>query len=88
MFKNTTESMGLKEKTINFLLFSGTTKRLRNHQKTKEPKNNSYAVVFSEFKCTISLLICNLFLLSVGAIDYWNVSLSHIKKYFLAKDTL
>ena len=26
MFKNTTESMGLKEKTINFILFSGTTK--------------------------------------------------------------
>ena len=26
MFKNTTESMGLKEKTINFLLLSGTTK--------------------------------------------------------------
>ena len=30
MFKNTTESMDLKEKTVNFLLFSGTTKRLRN----------------------------------------------------------
>ena len=28
MFKNTTESMGLKEKTINFVLFSGTTKSL------------------------------------------------------------
>ena len=29
--------MGLKEKTINFLLFSGTTKSLiRNHQKIKE----------------------------------------------------
>ena len=24
------ESMGLKEKTMNFILFSGTTKRLRN----------------------------------------------------------
>ena len=32
MLKNTTESMGLKEKTFNFLLFSGTTKRF------KEPK--------------------------------------------------
>ena len=41
MFKNTTESMGLKEKNINFLLFSGTTKRLRNHQWIKEPENNS-----------------------------------------------
>ena len=41
MFKNTTESMGLKEKTINFLLFLGTTKSLRNHQRIKEPKNNS-----------------------------------------------
>ena len=40
MFKNTTESMGLKEKTINFL-FSGTTKSLWNHQKIKEPDNNS-----------------------------------------------
>ena len=30
MIKNTTESMGLKEKTMNFLLFSGTVKRLRN----------------------------------------------------------
>ena len=40
MFKNTTESMGLKEKTINFLLFSGTTQRLRNHQKIKESENN------------------------------------------------
>ena len=38
MFKNTTESMGLKEKTMNFLLFSG----LRNHQKIyKEPENYS-----------------------------------------------
>ena len=34
--------MGLKEKTINFLLFSGTNKRLRNQQKIKEPENNSY----------------------------------------------
>ena len=33
--------MGLKEKTINFLLFSGTTKSLKNHQKMKEHKNNS-----------------------------------------------
>ena len=41
MFKNTTESMGLKEKTINTLLFSATTKILRNHQKIKEPENNS-----------------------------------------------
>ena len=41
MFNNTTESMGLKEKTMNFLLFSGTTKRLRNHQNIKEPENNS-----------------------------------------------
>ena len=41
MFKNNIESMGLKEKTINFLLFSGTTKSLRNHQKIKEPENNS-----------------------------------------------
>ena len=31
MFKNTTESKGLKEKTINFLL------NLRNHQEIKEP---------------------------------------------------
>ena len=35
MFKNTTESMGLKEKTVIFLLFSVTTKSLRNHQKIK-----------------------------------------------------
>ena len=28
MFINTTESMGLKEKTINILLFPGTTKSL------------------------------------------------------------
>ena len=41
MFKNSTESLGLKEKTINILLFSGTTQILRNHQKIKEPKNNS-----------------------------------------------
>ena len=41
MFKNTTEPMGLKEKTIHFLLFSGTTESLRNHQKIKEPENNS-----------------------------------------------
>ena len=41
MFKNTTESMGLKEKTINFLLFLGTTKSLKNHQKITEPENNS-----------------------------------------------
>ena len=41
MLKNTTESMGLKEKTINFHLFSGTTKSLMKHQKIKEPKNNS-----------------------------------------------
>ena len=41
MFKNTTESMCLKEKIMNFLLFSGTTKSLRNHQKIKEPDNNS-----------------------------------------------
>ena len=27
-FKNSVESMGLKEKTVNFLLFSGTTKNL------------------------------------------------------------
>ena len=33
--------MGLKEKTTNFLLFSGTVKSLRNHQKIKEPENNS-----------------------------------------------
>ena len=33
MFKNTTESMDLKDKTIHFLLFSGTTKSLRNHEK-------------------------------------------------------
>ena len=48
MFKNTTEPMGLNEKTINFLLFSGTTKSLRNHQKIKEPENNSQAVVFCQ----------------------------------------
>ena len=41
MFQNTTESMGLKEKTINLLLFLGTTKSLRNHQKIKEPENNN-----------------------------------------------
>ena len=40
--------MGLKEKTINFILFSGTTKSLRNHQKIKEPENNSQAVVFCQ----------------------------------------
>ena len=39
MFKNTTESMGLKEKTINFLLLSGPPRALiRNHQRIKEPK--------------------------------------------------
>ena len=38
MFKNTTESMGLKEKTINFLLFSETTKISRNFQIIKEPR--------------------------------------------------
>ena len=37
MFKNTTELMGLKEKTLNFLLFSGTTKSLRNHQRIRNP---------------------------------------------------
>ena len=38
MFKNTTESICLKGKTTNFLLFSG----LRNHQKIyKEPENYS-----------------------------------------------
>ena len=41
MFKNTTKSMGLKEETTNFILFSGTTKSLRNHQRIKEHKNNS-----------------------------------------------
>ena len=41
MLNNTTESVGLKEKTTHFLLFSGTTKRLRNHQKIKEQENNS-----------------------------------------------
>ena len=34
------ESMDLKE-TINFLFFSGTTKILKNHQKIKEPEDNS-----------------------------------------------
>ena len=29
MLKNTTESMGLKEKTINFILLSGTIKSLK-----------------------------------------------------------
>ena len=32
MFKNTTESKGLKEKTINFLLFSGTTNNNNNNR--------------------------------------------------------
>ena len=42
MFKNTTESMDLKEKTINFPLFSGTTEIfLRNHQRIKKPKKNT-----------------------------------------------
>ena len=41
MFKNTTESKGLKGKTINFILFSETTKSLKNHQRIKEPENNS-----------------------------------------------
>ena len=36
MFKNATESMGLKEKTIDELSFV-----LRNHQEIKEPENNS-----------------------------------------------
>ena len=31
------ESMGIQEKTINFPMFSGTIKRLTNHQKIKEP---------------------------------------------------
>ena len=35
------ESMDLKEETINFLFFSGTTKRLKNYQKIKEPKDSS-----------------------------------------------
>ena len=38
MLKNTTESMGLKEKTIVFYTFSFV---LRNHHKIKEPENNS-----------------------------------------------
>ena len=33
MFKNTTESMGLKEKTIISILFSGTTKELKEPPK-------------------------------------------------------
>ena len=39
MLKITTESMGLKEQTIIFVLFPGTTKSLRNHQKIKQPEN-------------------------------------------------
>ena len=58
MLKNTTESMGLKENTINFLLFSGTTKSLRNHQKIKEPENNSFVrpIDFSRIFRTLKLM--------------------------------
>ena len=45
-FKKRTESMSLKEKTINFLLFSGTRKGLRNQQEIKQPENNSKVVFF------------------------------------------
>ena len=38
--------MGLKEKTMNVLLFSGTPKSLKNHQMFKEPENRSFSVVF------------------------------------------
>ena len=46
MFKNRTESTGLKDKTINVPLFSGTSKGLRNQQEIKQPDNSSKVVLF------------------------------------------